>query len=266
MRQLVNLDCVLCGERIVCDVDAEFCDSCRQPAHLRCKSPPQNDPAACGACGACGSRLGPAAADDECGLDVVRGSEVSDDQVVTGSWLLHLFSLRGRVDRGDYLLHSVLDGIITMALMMGVALLLGEVSAPARPLVQLAIWAIFITAAWIEFAITVKRLHDLGRPGWHGLLLAIPVYNIYLSCLLTFRAGTPGANRYGNSPVDSGTFAPGEALLIEASRWEMKGDWDRALKLYQQVAEELNGQPGAAYAVGCIQRIREKMGLAADSI
>jgi uncharacterized membrane protein YhaH (DUF805 family) len=51
---------------------------------------------------------------------------------------------------------------------------------------------------------TVKRLHDIDRPGTHYWLLLIPIYNIYLSILLHFKKGTEGPNAYGPDPLSKG--------------------------------------------------------------
>ncbi len=58
-----------------------------------------------------------------------------------------------------------------------------------------------LAGAWAAIAITVKRLHDLGRPGWHVLLMAIPLYNIYLGLTLIFVRGEAGDNEYGPDPL-----------------------------------------------------------------
>jgi uncharacterized membrane protein YhaH (DUF805 family) len=50
----------------------------------------------------------------------------------------------------------------------------------------------------------VKRLHDLGRPGWHYWLLLIPIYDIYLALVLLFCKGTAGSNSYGVDPLARG--------------------------------------------------------------
>ena len=49
--------------------------------------------------------------------------------------------------------------------------------------------------------VAVKRLHDLGRPGWHYWLLLVPFYNLYLGLVLLFQQGTPGSNRFGVNPA-----------------------------------------------------------------
>jgi len=47
----------------------------------------------------------------------------------------------------------------------------------------------------------IYRLHDLGRPGDHYLLMLIPFYNIYFSLLLFFKKGEPRKNEYGYDPL-----------------------------------------------------------------
>jgi uncharacterized membrane protein YhaH (DUF805 family) len=56
--------------------------------------------------------------------------------------------------------------------------------------------------------ITVKRFHDLNRPGWHYWLLLIPFYNLYLAIILLFKKGTAGPNTYGPDPLGSQSPAP----------------------------------------------------------
>ena len=108
---------------------------------------------------------------------------------------------------------------------------------------------------------TVRRLHDIDRPGSDWFLLIVPIYNIYLSALLVLKEGTVGPNRYGEDPVGSG-YSEDENLLIAASRLEMTGDWNRAFELYREASEKLAGQPNEEYAINCIKRLQQKIALA----
>jgi len=47
---------------------------------------------------------------------------------------------------------------------------------------------------------TVRRLHDINRPGWHYFLLFVPFYNLWLTFLLTFKGGDQSKNNYGPEP------------------------------------------------------------------
>ncbi|MFV0431587.1 MAG: DUF805 domain-containing protein [Alphaproteobacteria bacterium] len=52
---------------------------------------------------------------------------------------------------------------------------------------------------WINIALTVKRLHDIGITGWATLILFIPVVAFFLSLFLLFCPGTKGENSYGKA-------------------------------------------------------------------
>ena len=57
--QLTGLNCMLCGERIVGDLDAEFCPGCGGPRHTACRSPepPAGADTRCETCGVEKSRV-----------------------------------------------------------------------------------------------------------------------------------------------------------------------------------------------------------------
>jgi hypothetical protein len=48
-------------------------------------------------------------------------------------------------------------------------------------------------------------------------------------------------------------------LLEAASLWEMDGEWEKAIVLYELAAQKLRGQQDGVYAENCIERIREKI-------
>ena len=116
---------------------------------------------------------------------------------------LELFSLSGRANRARYIWHIILDDLV-VAGMVGL-LIFSSVFTPLAflpaPLFVVPVIGIGLAGAWAALATTVKRLHDLDRPGWHVLLLAIPLYNIYLSIVLFIVAGTAGNNEYGPDPL-----------------------------------------------------------------
>ena len=109
-----------------------------------------------------------------------------------------LFSTDGRANRAWYFWHIVLDDLVMFSLFLALVLtgtLLGS------PFLFLPAVGVLVGGFWAAIAVTVKRLHDLGRPGWHWWLLAIPLYNIYLGCVLLFAKGTVGPNRFGRDPL-----------------------------------------------------------------
>lgn len=61
-------------------------------------------------------------------------------------------------------------------------------------------WVISSINAFIVFAPTIKRLHDVDKSGWFMLLTPIPLVNLWVLYLLFFKKGTVGKNRFGNAP------------------------------------------------------------------
>ena len=60
---------------------------------------------------------------------------------------------------------------------------------------------VMIGGIWAGVAITVKRLHDLDRPGWHWWLMLVPLVNLYIGAILLFAKGTVGHNQFGRDPL-----------------------------------------------------------------
>lgn len=112
--------------------------------------------------------------------------------------LTDLFSTQGRANRAWYLWHILLDDVAMFT--AGMALIVLSV-VTGVPLFVLPAIGVFVAGAWAGVCITVKRLHDLGRPGWHWWLLMLPIYNIYLGLVLLFQKGTDGPNVFGQDPL-----------------------------------------------------------------
>lgn len=113
-------------------------------------------------------------------------------------WLF--FGLSGRVDRKTYILACALSYIAR-------ALPFYQVLRYPPDAAQGEFWSlVFIVALvmslWANVALTVKRLHDAGKPG----TLAVITIVLDLLAVIWFAVmqGTPGPNRYGQR-----TNAPG---------------------------------------------------------
>ncbi len=63
------------------------------------------------------------------------------------------------------------------------------------------LWGVYLVAMLPPlWAVTVRRLHDLDRPGTWAVLGFMPFAGVRLTRLLV-RPGTPGPNRYGPDPL-----------------------------------------------------------------
>ncbi len=110
---------------------------------------------------------------------------------------LELFSFSGRANRARYFWHILLDDFVVI----GAVISLGVLDLIIAPIFALPAIGVALAAAWAALVITVKRLHDLDRPGWHVLLFWIPLYNIWLGLVLLLMPGTIGPNDYGPDPL-----------------------------------------------------------------
>ena len=57
-------------------------------------------------------------------------------------------------------------------------------------------------AIWSQVA---RRLNDMGKSGWMGLLMLIPLVNIIFAFWLLLGRGDEGANEYGPAPAPNST-------------------------------------------------------------
>ena len=110
--------------------------------------------------------------------------------------LVELFSFEGRANRSRYWLVQVV-GTVLLAVY---ALIFAGLAEAFGPIFILPMLGVLWAGAWLGLAVNVKRFHYLDRPGWHFLLLGIPIYNLYLWFLLLCRGGTNGPNVYGPDP------------------------------------------------------------------
>jgi uncharacterized membrane protein YhaH (DUF805 family) len=104
----------------------------------------------------------------------------------------------GRYNRLRYFGFSVLVSIIGTIISTVLQLAAGN-SESFVPFLFLIV--LLIVEIYLSVCITVKRFHDLGKPGTHYFLLFIPFYNIYIALVLLFKKGDTGANAYGEDPL-----------------------------------------------------------------
>jgi uncharacterized membrane protein YhaH (DUF805 family) len=52
------------------------------------------------------------------------------------------------------------------------------------------------------FAVSLRRLHDVGKSGWMALIALIPVIGAIWLVILFVKDSTPGENKYGINPKE----------------------------------------------------------------
>lgn len=97
----------------------------------------------------------------------------------------------GRARRKEYWMFVLFNMIITLAIDFTEGLLGGP--GAAATLYGLAV----IIPSW---AVSVRRLHDVGKSGWFLLVLLIPIIGGIWILALACTDGQQGENRYGWNP------------------------------------------------------------------
>lgn len=123
-------------------------------------------------------------------------------------WVGQCFSTTGRLNRAGFLgrtlaIYAALYvGAFAVGLLVAFALaVLGATPSEIEEQTRLLGVLLGLTAIWPLVCVSIKRLHDLGRPGSHDWLLFIPVYNIYLAAIMLFKKGQRGSNAFGPDPL-----------------------------------------------------------------
>lgn len=121
-----------------------------------------------------------------------------------------LFSFSGRIGRGKWWLGQ---GIV-VGLWIGLLLIAGVFHSVTHagqveganesirsPVVFLLVGA--LVPIWVNFATTIKRLHDRDKSPIWILLSFVPLGSIWLLLECGVFAGTPGSNSYGPPPTEA---------------------------------------------------------------
>lgn len=110
-------------------------------------------------------------------------------------WLY--LGLSGRINRMAYFLAALFMSVL-LAFFLYRSTLAGEVESGG------GIWSVLFTllaliSLWSQIALSVKRLHDMGRPGIFALLLLVPFVNAAALVVLCLLPGERGPNAYGKT-------------------------------------------------------------------
>jgi uncharacterized membrane protein YhaH (DUF805 family) len=128
------------------------------------------------------------------------------------------FSWKGRIGRSDFSIFTFAILAATVFAMFVIGAFVGLIILPQAfndnpsavsqfPLVLKYflmfgwLFGIPIISCFILSFAGVKRLHDLGRSGWHYWEFLIPLWDIYIAIQLFFWKGNAGTNQYGKDPL-----------------------------------------------------------------
>jgi uncharacterized membrane protein YhaH (DUF805 family) len=143
----------------------------------------------------------------------------------------NFFSYRGRLDRAKYRGFMFAAAVLIMLWSSLIALLYALTGSESENLKAAFGFVIFagMVACWS--LLSVKRFHDLNKPGWYFCLLVVPLLNAYLAFLLFFQDGGFDPNKYGEDPTNYKTTkenTPAGTAFLTPPRW---GSWRRYVAL-----------------------------------
>jgi uncharacterized membrane protein YhaH (DUF805 family) len=126
---------------------------------------------------------------------------------VASEWPLYkwlFFGFAGRITRAPYFLAFILLSVVQAYPLYRTMLLVPE--TPAANAWSVIFLGVLIASLVSFFALTVKRLHDLGRAGIESLAIIIPIVSIVAFVYLCMAPGSDAPNAHGrirNAPPDA---------------------------------------------------------------
>ena len=113
--------------------------------------------------------------------------------------LQHYADFTGRARRSEYWYFVLFNFIVSILIGLSLGGIAGRLNVPALVyLVHLWSLAVFIPS----LAVSVRRLHDIGRSGWWLLLSLIPLVGAIILIIWHCTDSQPGANQYGPNPKE----------------------------------------------------------------
>ena len=127
-----------------------------------------------------------------------------------GTYEPQVLAVNGRIGRLRYLAYTF---GLAMACMMIAGILMAALAAISPKLMALGMIA-YIPALAVSFIMSIRRLNDMGQPGWLSLLSIIPLLNFFFGLWLMFGSGDEGSNKYGLPPTKNSSGVVAAACII----------------------------------------------------
>jgi uncharacterized membrane protein YhaH (DUF805 family) len=102
----------------------------------------------------------------------------------------HYADFNGRARRQEYWMYTLFNiiALVVLVILTKVSSIFG------------ILYAVYALGTLLpSLAVTVRRLHDIGKSGWFVLISLIPIVSLYLIYLLV-QDSQPGTNEYGANP------------------------------------------------------------------
>lgn len=116
------------------------------------------------------------------------------------NWYLEVLKkyavFNGRARRKEYWMFVLGNLIVAIIASVLDSVLFGSKTVGLGPLYLIYMLAVLVPG----LAVSVRRLHDVGKSGWFILIAFIPIVGPIWLLVLTCMDGQPGENPYGPNP------------------------------------------------------------------
>ncbi len=146
-------------------------------------------------CSQCGAPVEENSAAQTVNSPALSYDKTENRSPVSGGLKGSFFTATGRLNRMAYLIRS-----LVLLIPNGIAFALME-GESTEAIVVGALLSVATSVAGIM--LSIRRCHDINKPGWFVLLLFVPLVNIGIGLYLLFAKGTDGPNPYGPDPLQS---------------------------------------------------------------
>ena len=113
--------------------------------------------------------------------------------------LQHYADFNGRARRSEYWYFALFNLIISFVIGFTFGVIAGILDMPALDNLTY-LWSLVVFIPGL--AVSVRRLHDIGRSGWWLLLSLIPLVGSIILIIWCCFDSQPGANQYGSNPKE----------------------------------------------------------------
>lgn len=101
-------------------------------------------------------------------------------------------TLTGRARRTEFWMFALANFLI--------GIILGIIAYITGSGILSSLYSLFVFVP--NIAVSVRRLHDIGKSGWWHLIVLIPIVNLWL-LVLWCKDSQPGGNEYGPNPKEA---------------------------------------------------------------
>ena len=117
-------------------------------------------------------------------------------------------NFNGRARRSEFwffVLFNIIISIVALILdnVIGTTISLHDNAYGAIPMPYGYIYILYVLAVFIPgLAVTVRRLHDVGKSGWMYFIVLIPIIGAIWLLVLFFADSQVGSNKWGENPKE----------------------------------------------------------------